>query len=204
LKFIALYLTGGVAASIVFVTMNPYALKRVLDFFAGKGGGKWHHEQFLYSLARGGWTGSSEGALWSNAYLPLPHTDSLYATIVESSGFIGGMIVLFLFLMIGFLFCRLAGRDGMSRCGKLYAGTVGLLCLVQALLHISVNLVILPTTGITLPFLSYGGSSLISTFAAFGIAFSAMRQGENRLDVESSTTAGPYGDAAPEQGSGSA
>lgn len=196
LKYILLCVGGVIAAAVTFLLMRPYAMQRVMDFF-NNDGDAWHIQQFLYTLARGGVTGSSEGgALWANAYLPLPHTDSLYATIVEAAGFIGGLIVLGLFLMVGFLFSRLAQRGNLSKSAAIYINAIGMLYLLQALLHISVNLVMLPTTGITLPLLSYGGSSLISTLAAFGIAFSAIR---SQMKVAQDPAAAAAGDAAPEQ-----
>lgn len=195
LKYIFLCMGGAAVAAVLFLWMRPYAMKRLTDFFSSNGE-SWHLQQFLYTLARGGWTGSEDGgAIWANAYLPLPHTDSLYATIVEAAGFVGGLIVLGLFVLLGILFHCLAQRDNISRPAALYINAIGMLYLLQALLHISVNLVLIPTTGITLPLLSYGGSSLVSTLIAFGIAFSAIRS--HRTDADA-------GDAAPEQSSGSA
>ena len=197
LKYILLCIAGVGAAAITFLFMRPYAMKRITDFFSSDGE-VWHLKQFLYTLARGGWTGSSEGgALWANSYLPLPHTDSLYATIVEAAGFVGGLIVLGLFVLLGILFSCMAQRDNISRSAAIYVSTIGMLYLMQALLHISVNLVMVPTTGITLPLLSYGGSSLISTMIAFGVAFSAIRSHKTTV------TQSAAGDAAPEPGSGS-
>lgn len=197
LKYILLCVAGAAVTVVSFLFVRPYAMKRITDFFSNDGEA-WHLRQFLYTLARGGWTGSSDGgALWANAYLPLPHTDSLYATIVEAAGFVGGFIVLGLFVLLGFLFCCMAQRDNISRSAAIYINSIGMLYLMQALLHISVNLVLIPTTGITLPLLSYGGSSLISTMIAFGIAFSAVR---NRTTVRQQSAAG---DAAPERSSGS-
>ncbi len=197
LKYIFLCLAGGAVSIVLFLWTRPYAMKRITDFFSS-GDESWHFQQFLYTLARGGWTGSDEGgAVWANAYLPLPHTDSLYATIVEAAGFIGGLIVLGLFVLLGILFFCLAQRKWLGRSAALYINAIGMLYLLQALLHISVNLVLIPTTGITLPLLSYGGSSLISTLIAFGIAFSASR---SRKPYAADNT----GDAAPEHSSGGA
>lgn len=197
LKYILLCIAGVAVTAITFLWVRPYAMKRITDFF-GNDGNAWHLKHFLYTLARGGWTGSNEGgALWANAYLPLPHTDSLYATIVEAAGFVGGLLVLGLFVLLGILFCGMAQRDSIRRSAAIYINAIGMLYLLQALLHISVNLVLIPTTGITLPLLSYGGSSLVSTMIAFGVAFSAVR---SRNTIIPQTAAG---DAAPEPRSGS-
>ena len=160
----------------VFVAVNDYALIRILGYLDPEGAygvDAWHIRQFRYTMAHGSWSGSAWGnALWSSAFLPLPHTDSLFASIVESTGFIGGLIV------IGGFFAMGAGFTGMSwkihdRAGRVFVFGVGAMYLAQALIHISVNSVLLPPTGVTLPILSYGGSSLLSVMLAFGIAFSA-------------------------------
>lgn len=184
---IVYFLTGGAywrllcagalfaGAALVFALLNPYAWKRLSDYVSGDSTA-WHLRQFQYALAHGGLTGSPGGnALWSNAYLPLPHTDSLYATIVESSGLIGGLIVLTLFVVLGMMFVRMARKRMLTAEAGAYIASIGFLYLAQALLHISVNVVLLPTTGVTLPILSYGGSSLLSTMIALGVCFSAVR-----------------------------
>ncbi len=165
--------------AVIFVAVNDYAMIRILGYLAPDGGygvDAWHIKQFQYTMAHGGWTGSAWGnALWSSAFLPLPHTDSLFASIVESAGFVGGVIV------IGGFFAMGAGFTAMSwkvkdNAGRIFVFSVGMMYLVQALIHISVNSVLLPPTGVTLPVLSYGGSSLLSIMFAFGIAFSAARE----------------------------
>lgn len=162
-----------------FVILNPYALDRIMGFLDPGGGiarSAWHVKQFQYAMAQGGLTGSEAGcALWSNAYLPLPHTDSLYASIVESSGMIGGWIVILAFVLFAFGLALLSRRKGLSKTARCFIFCAGLLYVIQALLHIGVNSVLLPTTGVTLPVLSYGGSSLLSTMLAFGMICSASR-----------------------------
>lgn len=164
----------GALTAFFFALSKPYAWKRLTDFFLADQG-SWHIRQFEFALGRGGFSGNTD-AVWSNAYLPLPHTDSLYATIVESSGLIGGTLVLTLFVIFGILFMRMAQKDGLERDAGVYIFSIGFVYMVQALLHIGVNVVLLPTTGVTLPFLSYGGSSLVSILFGLGIAFSAVRE----------------------------
>lgn len=163
----------------LFLYLKPYAFDRILSFLhpgSTAYRGTWHIRQFQYALAEGGWTGSDHGAaLWSNAYLPLPHTDSLFASIVETSGLLGGLIVLLSFSAASFGMIVLARKERLIPEAALYVEGVAFLYLAQALLHISVNVVLLPPTGVTLPLLSYGGSSLCSTMIALGTAFSAIR-----------------------------
>lgn len=162
----------------LFITFNEYALMRILGYLNPDGifsSSAWHIKQFQYTMAYGGWIGSDWGnALWSGAFLPYPHTDSLFASIVESTGFAGGLVVISGFVAMGVGFCVLSWdiRSGDDT-RRFYVFSTGALYLIQALIHIGVNSVLLPPTGVTLPILSYGGSSLLSVMLAFGIAFSA-------------------------------
>lgn len=186
---IVLYLSGGswreflvsVGCACIglggFLLWKQYSFDRILGFFnpdSNMARSAWHLQQFRYTLAQGGMTGSDHnGALWANAYLPLPHSDSLFATIVESSGFLGGMIVIGSFCVIAFVFVRYSMKQDLIPEARIFIASAALMYLTQALLHISVNVLLLPPTGITLPFLSYGGSSLCSTLLSFGLAASA-------------------------------
>ena len=173
-------LAAPVGASL-FLYWKPYAFDRILSYLnpgSTAYRGTWHIRQFQYALAEGGWTGSEHGAaLWSNAYLPLPHSDSLFASIVETSGLMGGLIVLLAFSAASFGMVLLTKRERLIPEAALYVEAAAFLYLTQALIHISVNVVLLPPTGVTLPLLSYGGSSLCSTMIALGTAFSAFRSG---------------------------
>lgn len=166
-------------SAILFVSLNEYAMVRILGYLDPNGSfgvNAWHIKQFQYTMAHGGMTGSAWGnALWSSAFLPLPHTDSLFASIVESAGFIGGVIVIAGFLAMGAGFTAMSWKV-RDNAGQLFVFSIGALYLIQALIHISVNSVLLPPTGVTLPVLSYGGSSLLSIMFAFGIAFSAAKE----------------------------
>ena len=156
---------------------NPYILKRFSGFWDPSSdplGSGWHIRQFQFTIARGGWFGVKMGnATWSNSYLPLAHSDSVFATIAESLGFAGTLPILLILATIIYVLYRLT-LHLKSQYQKLFI--IGMLSLiaVQTLIHISVNVAILPPTGLTLPLLSYGGSSLLSTLLAFGIILSAV------------------------------
>ncbi len=173
-------LTAGgamILASLFFLLKNDYALIRIIGFLNQESSSAWHIRQFQYTMAHGGWTGADWGkALWSGSFLPLPHTDSLYASIVESTGFLGGLLVIAGFLTMSIAFCVLAWNvKGVRNDRRYFIFAAGAVYLIQALIHISVNCVLIPPTGITLPILSYGGSSLLGVLLTFGIAFSAVR-----------------------------
>ena len=170
---------GAAAGAVLYLFRRPYAWDRIVSFLDPESPlrrGSWHIRQFRYAVAQGGWTGSDQGtALWSSAYLPLPHSDSMYAMIAEMSGAAGGLIVLGAFCAFAFSFALLARKERITPAARLYAAGIAFLYLAQGLIHIGVNVVLIPPTGLTLPFLSYGGSSLCSTMTAFGIAFGALR-----------------------------
>ena len=171
---------GGVLFAGLFIWRNPYAWKRITGLFhpeADPFGSGWHIRQFELAIARGHYFGSKlGGAVWSNAYLPLSYNDSAFATMMETLGLIGSLPVLFFFaILIGSL-SWLALRPGRSGDARLCLGGAAAMIGVQSLVHISVNLCLLPPTGLTLPLISYGGSSLVGTALLIGIALSASRE----------------------------
>lgn len=163
-------LAGGTAA--LFIHSHPYALNRLKAFLNPSS--SWHLQQLELASARGGWFGSKLGqALWSNAYVPLPYNDSAYATLTETIGFAGALLVLLLFvLMLGALSITALRRD-LTENAKLFVAGTAIIIGIQTLLHIGVNLSLLPPTGLTLPLISYGGSSLVGCGILLGIALSA-------------------------------
>ncbi|OGV45576.1 MAG: hypothetical protein A2017_12235 [Lentisphaerae bacterium GWF2_44_16] len=162
--------------SIYFLLKNNYVFSRLTGFLSPESdplGSGWHICQFRYTLARGGFWGESWGkALWANSYLPLSHSDSAFASLTESLGFAGSFPVVAGLIFLSFIIYRLSLKPGDNLARYMIFG-IGALFIIQALVHISVNVTLIPPTGITLPILSYGGSSLISTMIGFGILLSA-------------------------------
>jgi cell division protein FtsW len=109
-------------------------------------------------------------------YLPEPHTDFLFAMVAEEWGFIGALAIIALFAGIALVGYRIA-RNAPDLFGFLLAVGVTNLIVVQAMLHIAVNLALIPTTGFTLPLMSYGRSSLLVSLAAVGILINISRRG---------------------------
>ena len=104
-------------------------------------------------------------------YLPEAHTDFVFAVIAEELGFVGVILVVSLFLLVvwrAFWLARFSAEAGHYYQAYLAAG-IGIWLGLQAFINIGVNLGLLPTKGLTLPILSYGGSSLLVTFIAFGL-----------------------------------
>ena len=162
------------AAAACFIYTHPYALKRLKAFLDPSS--SWHLQQLELASARGGWFGSKIGqALWSNAYLPLPYNDSAYATLTETIGFAGALLVLLLFVLLLAALSLSALRRDLTPESRLFAAGAAIIIGVQTLLHIGVNLSLLPPTGLTLPLISYGGSSLMGCGILLGIALSAAK-----------------------------
>lgn len=169
----------GLMAALYAIWKIPYVYRRLdafLNPLSDLFGHGWHIAQLRIALAHGGLNGAADGqALWSSAQLPLSHSDSAFAALCEATGMAGGIMVLAAIggiVLTGYYSFR-NGRGNTA--GKfILAGTA--LFAVQSLLHISVNLTVFPITGLTLPFISYGGSSLTAYMLLFGIIFSAMRR----------------------------
>jgi len=108
-------------------------------------------------------------------FLPEKHTDFIFAVISEELGFAGAIFALVLLLI---LLIRLSAisRDSRDNFGKLLVGAFAVVIFIQIIINIGMNIGIAPVTGIPLPLLSYGGSSLITTFAMLGIAESVYRR----------------------------
>ena len=158
---------------------KPYIIARFSAFFNPESdptGAGWHILQFQYTIARGGFSGQSWGnAFWSNAYLPLSYSDSSFASLVEAIGFAGTFPVIIGFVALAFAGYRLSSKiEDPAR--KIFIFAMPVLITSQALTHMSVNVGLLPPTGITLPMFSYGGSSLLSIMISFGMILSAAKK----------------------------
>jgi cell division protein FtsW len=132
--------------------------------------------QSLIAVGSGGFTGvglmESKQKLF---YLPEAHTDFIYAVICEELGYIGAMLVIALFLVYGWRGLRAAfnAQDGF---GRLLALGITALVISQALINFAVVLGMVPTKGIPLPFVSYGGSSLLVMLLATGVLLNISQQ----------------------------
>lgn len=175
--YLAIPLSAGAAAAAGFVYRHPYAWRRLCSFVNPGGdpqGSGWHARQFEMAIARGHLFGVKlGGALWSNNYLPFPYNDSAFATLLETLGFVGGLLVCGALVLLVSSLWRLGKAESLPRGNREFIVGVMLLLSVQGMIHIMVNLCLLPTTGLTMPFVSYGGSSLIGCFWLLGMALSA-------------------------------
>ncbi len=162
----------GVVAVIGFILIEPYRVKRLMSFLEPerfRQGDAWQLYQALIGFGSGDWTGLGLG--FSNqkmAFLPEAHTDFIFSILGEETGLVGVAIVVCLFAVFawrGFLIARRAN----TVFGALLAyGLTALICF-QAIANMAVATGMLPTKGLTLPFISYGGSSMLIMGIAVGI-----------------------------------
>ncbi|MEO2068099.1 MAG: putative peptidoglycan glycosyltransferase FtsW [Desulfurobacteriaceae bacterium] len=183
LKYI-LYPVGlGFIMFFLAVITAPYRLARIkilLDPTAYyHTSGKYDSYQLVQAFvafAKGGITGMGlgQGEQSKLMFLTFPFSDFMYAHIAEETGFIGAALVLIAFFLILYLGLSISDRTD-EKLGKYMALGLTLYIFLQAMVHIGVNLGVIPTTGITLPFMSLGGSSLVSTFIAIGFLMNIAR-----------------------------
>jgi cell division protein FtsW len=137
--------------------------------------------QSQVSLASGGWFGVGLGASRAKwGFLPYAHTDFIFAIIGEELGLVGALLVVALFVALGFLGVRAAVR-ARDEFGRLLAIGITTWFCVQAFVNIGAVIGVLPITGVPLPFISFGGSSLLATMGAAGILLNVARQGRETV-----------------------
>jgi cell division protein FtsW len=171
-----LALVGMLAAgSALLVVSSPYRMQRILGFMdpwsdpLGRG---YQLSHALIAFGRGEWLGVGLGASIEKLhYLPEAHTDFLLAVIAEELGLAGVVVVIALFVWIvarAFAIGRQATQNG-RHFASLVAQGIGIWIGFQALVNMGVNMGLLPTKGLTLPLMSYGGSGLLVNFVALAI-----------------------------------
>jgi cell division protein FtsW len=172
----ALVVVGTAALAIA----QPYRIARVLAFldpWSDPTGTGFHTLQGFYALALGGPFGEGLGAGREKfGYLPAPYTDSIYAVLADELGLVGALAVVLLFGAIVLQGLRIARRAPDAHGSLLAVGITASLGL-QAWINMAVVAGLVPVTGITLPFISYGGSSLLVSLTSVGILLNVGRQG---------------------------
>lgn len=161
---------------VLVVQNSDYASARVDKYFGSLdnplGSEEFQVQRMVSALINGGTTGSGIGE--GSTYVPLGWSDNIFAVIGEEMGTLGALLIILLFALFAYCGLRTALR-APDTFGMLLA--LGLTCLLvlQAILNAAVVVAIAPPTGVTLPFISYGGSSLVTTLAAVGILLSIGR-----------------------------
>ena len=178
-------LVVGVIAAFTFwlvITYSSYAADRVDRYLASVGNPvaseEWQVSQGVQALMRGGLfgRGAGNGLAQQTGFLPVSWSDNIYGVIGEELGLLGTLTVLLLFAVLAWRGLRIALR-APDNFGMLLATGITTMFILQALLNMAVIVAAAPPTGVTLPFISYGGSSLVASLFGIGILLSISRYG---------------------------
>lgn len=191
LSFLIYFLAGAPMKSFIIIFLlfivtvmglifsAEYRLTRLLSFLNLSGdtqGVAYHQNQILVGLGVGGLTGTGFGSsLQKFYYLPEAPTDSIFAVIAEEFGFIGATILIFIFFVLLWRGVQIA-RAAPDDLGQLIAAGIVFLIALQVIINLAGQVALFPLTGVPLPFISYGGSSLITLMAAVGILLNISKQ----------------------------
>ncbi|MEW9625608.1 putative lipid II flippase FtsW [Rhodanobacter geophilus] len=189
---------------VIAATGESYRVKRLTSFM-----NPWEHPftdgfqltQSLMAIGRGEWTGVGLGSsVLKLSYLPEAHTDFIFAVIGEELGLVGVVLVMGLFaLAVGRgLYLGLKGVEVGQRFAGYIAFGISLMLAMQAIVSVGVNLGALPTKGLTLPLISYGGSSMVLTCAMAGVLLRATFEINRALDARQMAKRMPEAVAAPD------
>lgn len=169
--FIKIGLTGLLGV-VVLIIIAPYRMARIVSFlnpWSDPLGSGFQIIQSLYAIGPGGLFGLGLGnSIQKHFYLPEPQTDFIFSIISEELGFIGILIVSMLFMFI-FYRCIKISLNTKDLFGKYLCFGLSFIIIFQTILNLCVVIGLVPVTGVTLPFLSYGGSSLLVSLASIGI-----------------------------------
>jgi len=153
--------------------LKDYQKERIVSFLKPQVevlGINWSQAQSKIAIGSGGIFGQGlgEGSQTQYGFLSEPHTDFIFAVIAEEFGLIGISVLLFLFVILIWRIMKIA-ISAHANFPRLFASGIVILLFSQIFIHIGMNLGILPVVGISLPFVSYGGSNLIAIFIGLGI-----------------------------------
>ena len=182
ISHISAFLSLGTIAATAYAWSKPYMWKRILTFFSdnvdvANEGFQVHHS--LMGLAHGGLGGVGLGNSYvKDLFLPEPHTDFVFSILGEEFGFIGSFFFLTLFLLLFMRGLRIA-RNSTDSFSMLLAIGISFSVFSFAMVNIGVVTGFLPTTGLPLPLISYGGSNLLATAVMLGILFNISSNNES-------------------------
>jgi len=176
LSFLA---AGGISMVIAAIILEPYRMRRFTAYlrpFDDPTGAGFQTIQSLLALGSGGLMGVGLGASRQKLlYVPERHTDFIFSILGEELGFLGTAVVIFLFFLFMLRGLKIAVEAPDAFSSLLAVGVTSMITL-QAIINIGVVTGALPVTGITLPFISYGGSSLVFTLLSVGLLLNVSRQ----------------------------
>lgn len=180
LRFVIALAGLALLVAVILAVAEPYRFARIkgfLDPWADAGDTGYQLVQSYLALGTGGILGVGLGASRARwFYLPNAHTDFIFSIIGEETGLLGGLVVITLFLLLTAVGWAVAAR-APDRFGRMLAAGITTWFAFQALVNIGGVLGVMPITGITLPFVSYGSTALVVSMAALGVLINIARQG---------------------------
>jgi cell division protein FtsW len=229
-KHLMLLVLGGIMAVSVIFTVSKITgygraktwEKRMVDFWGSKkkavqpgdenakrkdarGGDDYQVLQAKIAIANGGFTGRGPGNSMQKNFLPHPYSDFIFAIIIEEYGIMGGSVVMLLYLIFLWRSILIFKRCPYAF-GAFLAVGLSITLVFQAMLNMAVNVHLVPVTGLTLPMISMGGSSIWFTSIAIGIVLSVSRyvdemEGERKgkMKQAATTDSDPVNDAEDEE-----
>lgn len=186
--FIGLGVSIALPLPFLFNFLHGYQKQRLLSFIGASGdplGSSYNAIQALISIGSGGFFGKGFGQATQSIlkFLPERHTDFIFASITESLGFMGGVLLIGLYGVLLYNIYKLSRRVDDQFSYLVVSGCFFLL-MTHIFFNMGMNLGILPIVGITLPFVSYGGSSLLTNFIILGIVSSVNFEFKKRHSIE--------------------
>lgn len=180
LSFVGLIPVIGILGYI-FIKLEPYRAQRLTTFLDPNQSiqtSSYHVRQILIAFGMGGFTGVGLGnSLQKFAYLPENTTDSIFAIIAEEVGFVGSAILILVFMIVVWRGFIIAGR-ARDNFGRILAGGITSFLAIQMIINLAAQTALIPLTGVPLPFISYGGSSLIIDLCSIGILLNISKQSQ--------------------------
>lgn len=181
-RYVITLLVIGAIALVGLISVADYRMDRILGFmdpWADMKGRGWHVIQGWIAMGSGGLFGRGLGnSIQKHGFLPEPHTDFIFAIIGEEGGFVFSVLIVVLFGVVAWRGYRIAASQKNNFACYVAVGITSMITL-QALLNLMVVTGLAPTTGVPLPLISYGGTSLVLTMCALGILLGLSRRTDN-------------------------
>ena len=181
-RYLITILIAAGAASIGLILLFPYRMGRIsawLDLEGNTSDLGYQIQQGLYAIGSGGWFGRGLGKSIQKEFIPEPQTDMIFTIVCEELGIIGGIILIILFVLL-ILRLRKIYNETADLFGKMIITGVTAHIGLQAIINMAVMANLIPNTGVPLPFISYGGTSLLILLTEIGMVMAVRKKGVDR------------------------